>query len=871
MSTQVPGLDNNTPQFSQNVPGVQFPFRQEFGREGAAFEHLGENIEGAAREGAAVYDEVQRQHDIATASNAATRASVEHSQLRENIQLQSPDGFVRDPETGEVVKDRGAARTIAQEYWQQADQSYQSYQQDMSPRAAAIFREKMQPMIAANTQKLQMEGMRLQAQNTELNIQNIKDTHSRDFERSFLPDENQYYTAAQPDGSTKEYPSAQKLYDALHDTMLTRQQMGPVQGKSGFYGATEVEALKKGDANELANNWLTSAKQDLMQSSGSRAALHNKLKDASSTSLMQIHSLLDMVNGKDLQSQRRASVGLPTVNSSLSPENIHRWNNDLLAMIPAAKEVDKHEYELQKSQLDDLAKGSKSLDEFFGSPLFQKTAIAGAGLGITPAERVKDLSPAVSSAILSAATAQTTGINSPEAKRQAVAHVLQDAQKRWPQLAQMLGEKNTEGFGEAITAEASKQVAAKLQEDERQMREDPVKYMAGVQEGPQGPNGTPKYKSAMAHQIENKLDQSVDPSLMSIFKPMGNGKSVMENAQETASNGYARMFGSKASVSILQKSQFEDQAKRIVNSNDPRQITSYFKQLDQQNMTAAQKENYIQDLVHKGNLPQTYADALNLATPAEREARWATLRSGAPELPSDLTDKQVQQFSNEENKSLFAFLDVKYGPNSDTARTARNTYSKSWQDDFKQAVGRGMSESQAKAYASGMRDKTTGAIGIVGAQHDIFGMHFGHVGPQVPVEFGSNKYSPEQQQSIRDTLLHAQSKETLSQYQFVTPPGALPKNENAPSDAEHIAATASFWRRVGGGWRLQVQQVDKENRPTGISQDVQVIGHDGKPHAYEVKETDALSGPPPGAKRAVAPPAVPGLTNRMQSSAGPKL
>jgi hypothetical protein len=856
-STQVPGLDGATPQLSQNVPGVQFPFRQEFGREGAAYEHLGESIEGAAHTGAEIYDEIQRQHDISTSSLAFTQATVRHAQMRDDIAMSSPDGLVHDPDNNEVLQNPdGSQKTIAQQYWDHADKDYQDTQQGMTPRAAAMFRQVMQKDISENTQKLQNEGMRLQAQNSDQKLQQIKDTYSKDFDRSFVPSANPYYTGSMQDGTTREYPSAQKFFDAIQNTQLTRQQMGPIQGKNGLYGPSEVEALKKGDGQELANNWLTSAKQDLMEINGSRAALHNQLKDASSTSSMQIRSLMDIVNGRDPESMRRAGRKLPTINSALSPDQIHHWNEALLGMIPAAKSVDKSEYELQKNQLTESAKSAQSLDQFFGSPLFQKTTLMGSGIGLTDAERVKDLAPIVSQAVTSVALSSVGGISSTDAKRQAATAVLKDAEKRWPQLAGMIGEKNTDGFGQAITSEANKQVAAKLQEDASQMKSDPMKYMAGIKEGPQGPGGTPAYKSPMAHAIEERLDPRKDPSIFSIFKPMSGGKSVMESAQATANNGYARMFNSKSDVSILQEDQFKDQASRLKNANDPHLITSYFNQLNQQRLTPAEKENYINDLVHKGGLPQTYVDALNLTTPTEREAVWAKLLSKPAELPEGLSQKQLDQSFSEHNKALAAYEDRKYGPNSSFSRTMMDTYRHSWQEDVKQAMHRGMQETDAYAYADDQRDKTTGAIGTVGAQHDFFGtglIHWGTVGPQVPVEYGSNKFNDAQKQKINDSLLYAQSKDTLKNYHIAPAPGQLPLNDNAPTDASRVASTASFWRRVGHAWRLQTMEMDSNNRPTGNSQDVWVYGKDTQAHPYEVSEDSALAGPPADFKQHAVP------------------
>lgn len=854
---QVPGLDN-APLLNQNVPGVQLPYRGEFTRLGQATENLGQSLEGTAKTGAEIYDSIQVQHDLSTASKAATNMKVAHEQLAQNIQNSSPDGFIYDDVTGAPSTNKdGSPRTIAQEYWDQADSDYQERQENLSPRAAAMFRQKAQETIASNTQGLQVAQLGMQRKASDQTVTDNINADKKSFDTSFVPSgvtsAGAYYTAPGENGSTKEYPSAAKLYDAIQDRLLDRQQ----QGRMGGFNPTEIKQKQEADAADLADHWLTAGKLDLIESSGSRAKLHDTLKDASSTAVMQVHSLLDIVEGKDPQSGRRSSLGLPTVNSSLMPDQIEKWRADLLGMVPAAKEVDKSEFNLNSKLLEDYAKGVKSMDQFNNSPLFQKTLLMSGGLGLTPAERIEKFMPSVAAAVTSSANAATTGIASPEAKRQAADAALASGRKYFPQLAQMLGEKNTEGFGEAISTEASKQVAAKLQEDEKQMRANPMGYMAGIQEGPQGPNGTPKYRSAMAHAIENQLDPKTDPSLLSIFKPMSGGKSVLENAQGTANNGYARMFGSKTDVAILSKNQFEDQAKRITSSNDPKLITDYFKQLDQQNISSAEKESFIQHLVSQGGLKQTYVDALNLHTPAEREARWAAIQSGPLPMPDGYTRKRIEAISAQENKGLFSFLNVKSGPNSPATLTARNTYDQSWQRDFTAALGRGLGESDAKGFANDQRDKTTGAIGIVGGQHDFFGtglIHYGKSGPQVLIEYGSNNYTPAQQQTINDTLLYAQSKEMLGKHKVVAAPGSLPPNENAPTNEENAADKAVFWRKIGGGWRLQVQEVDKNNRPTGINQDLQVMDSNGKPHTYDWTESQALAGPPKGAPKAVAPP-----------------
>lgn len=856
----VPGIDN-APQFqTQGVPGVNFPMRGATAA-GEMISRGGRGVQQGAADAAEIYDGIELQHDIAGASLAAAQGTVQLSQMRQQAQLESPDGFVRDPDTGEVVKNKvdGSRVTIAQKYWEDADSFYQNAQQDMSPRQSAMYREKMQRTIVDNTQMLQMEGMRLQAQSSEQKIGMMKDTYSKDFDRSFVPDTNPYYPGVAQDGSSREYPSAQKFYDALHDTQLTRQQMGPVQGRPGLYGPTEVEALKQGDSSELANNWLTSAKLDLVDPNGSRVQLQNQQKEAPATALMQIQSLLDIVEGRDPQSLRRTSVGLPTMNSSLTPAQVSKWRAEFTGMMDSAKDVDKSEYELSKQQVNAAAKGTQNMDQFMGSDLMRKTILMGGGLQLPPAQRAKDLFESVATASAASAIAATGGINSAESKRQMATQVMLDNQKRWPQLAGMLGVKDTQGFADAINAEVGKQVTAKLEEDARQMRESPMGYAAALQDGPQGPGGTPKYRDPMAHAIQDRLDPSKDPSLFAIFKPMPGGKSVLESAQSTADNVYARMFHSKANVSVLTKSQFEDQVERLKNAKDPSLVEDYFNKLNalpEKTMSAAQKETFTQGLIHQGGLPATYVDALNLISPTERKTRWTDLQAGPPPMPDGMTSKRNEADSAMHNKPLFNYLDLKYGPNSTEGRINRNTYDKAWQSDRLNAMNRGMSENESADYADNQRDKTTSGIGVVGGQHDFFGtglFHYGTVGPQVPVEYGSNKYTPQQKQNINDVLLKAQGLDALSKQHFVHPNNALPENPNAPGDAENVAANVAFWRRIGGGWRLQQQELDNNNQPTGKLQDVQVFGKDTMAHTYDIRDSEALAGLPQGSPQAVKP------------------
>lgn len=844
----VPGLENSSPQFSQNVPGAQIPLRANAGKEGEGFEHLGQSIENIAVEGAGIYDEIQRQHDISTSSKSYTDANVAHAQKLQQLKLTSPDGFIHDPDTGEIQKNSdGSQQTIAQDYWHWADQDYQARQHDMTPRAAAMFRQQMQSEIGSNTKILQNEGLKLQTAAADQAVDQNMVTLARANDSQPWSDSSPYYSQKQPDGAVLLRGNTDKINDQLRMLKLQTAQQGPTKDmsgelKAGVYNPTQVAALTAQRLSTHSESWAQSVMTDIMENNGPR----DRKNALSTTALQQLYNLRDIVEGKDAQSQRAIAAGLPTVHTSLTADQIDKWRAKIDAMKPEAADVDKSEYKLALNQLHDYAKSTTDLRQFMASPLFQHTLHSGGALDMTPDERVKDLAEPFATAVTSTGVSGVTGLSSDAAKQAAANRKLQEARTLWPALAHQLGVKDVQGFGDAITAEASKQVAAKLQEDSRQRREDPMKYAASVETGPQGPGGTTRYRSGTAKYIDDRLSQ--DPSLLALFKPLTNGKTVFESSQQTANNVYSRAFGPRADVNALQKGQFEDQKNRLLSTRDPQQIESYFQLLNKQNVSPAQKEAYLQGLVGVGGLPQPYIDTLNLKTVPERAARWSSLLAGSTPMQDwtkqqgDESEKTISELSHKNNNDVFSLVDRKEGQNSPTAIAAKNNYTQSWEADYANARKRGMSSSDAQIYANETRDKTRASVGFVGAQHDFLGLfHWGQSGPQVPVEYGRTDLGDTQKKTIQGNLLKFQSEGELSKYKFVPVPGAAAQNPNAPTDAKWVAEHAYLWERIPGGYRLRVQEMSKAGLPTGNSQRVQILGKDSKPHYYDVQDRDAMA------------------------------
>lgn len=853
--TNVPGLDKSA-QISQNVPGVQFPFRQEFGREGAGIEHVGQGVEELARSGNEIYDEIQRQHDITTATQASTEAEVQHSQMRTQLENSSPDGFVREDTTGEIIQNRdGTQKTIAQQYWENADQDYQSRQNNMSPRAAAMFRQQMQRTIVENTQRLQLKGLEMQRKNTEDQIGNIKDTFSKDFDRSFVPSNSPYYTAAGDNGSTKQYPSAQKFFDSVQTIQLLRQQQGPIPGKPGMYNPAEVEALKKGDSSDLANNWLTSAKLDLIESNGSRANLHNALKDGSSTAVQQLYSLLDVVEGKDPESARRVQNNLPTVNGSLTPPQVEKWRTDLLGMLPNAKAVDRSDFDEHAHAMGEKAKTgaySQSPDALFGSKDWNYLMHAAGPLGLTPEQQQEKLEPIFANAL----TASLGGASFDRMSAGAQTAFLQkrgeDWSKAFEQFGGMSGMKYTGDQAKALVSHAMERAFTDLKQSQNEASGDYPKYLSGLASGAQdfSTKGGVKYRSSTIFQGSQQIQN--DPSLFAVLKNGPGGKPLIQSMGKEMEYATAQKFGRGADVQYFSKDIYQDYANRIKNASGDQaeQFFSALKQADPKRAGA-----FLNQLVQYGNLNQGYQIAQGWPTAVQRASvmdgiRADTLHPTPGEKIGDETKSQVYDKARRWFGEDMKFNNGLLGAGSLEAATANNALLALGVQKYKEARLMSMSEGQAAEYAQAEVRKGNPPTGYVGDTHHFLGMSFGTSGPQAQVKYTRADLTPDQQQSTNENLLKAQKVESLSRYQFVPAPVAPGDyNFNPKLQADWLSEHVDRWVPVKQGtpeaaYRLYYRGTNADGSPGTKTYPLQIHGSDGTPSFYEVKEADALKSMP---------------------------
>jgi hypothetical protein len=456
----VPGLDS-TPQLSENVPGVQFPFRQEFGKVGEALQGVGESIAHTGAKVGEIYDEVQRQHDISTSSKNYVDAGIAHAQQLQNLKLTSPDGFIHDQNTGEVIQNSdGSQRTISQEYWDYADKDYQDRQDTMSPRAAAMFRQQMQPEIGQNTKIMQNTQMQLQHDDSLNSLKQNQTTLARDNDRTPYPDQNAYYQQANADGSMNLRPSTDKISDQLRTLQVQIAQKGPVNNAPGAFTPGEVHNLTTSTLSEHSDSWMRSAVTDVLENDTPR----DKKNKISTTAVQQVLNLRDIVEGKDPQSQQALQKNMPTVNSTLNAAQIDKWRDQLNGMLDGAKKIDRSDYDFQLQQMKDFSKSGKldTPDKLFGSPQFQYLVHAADPLGLTPEEQLKNFSDIFTNAAGSSYGGASFDLSSDASKRTQIMNKIDAYAKAWPQYGQMLGAKFTGTMADALKSEVTKGALSKL-------------------------------------------------------------------------------------------------------------------------------------------------------------------------------------------------------------------------------------------------------------------------------------------------------------------------------------------------------------------------------------------------------------------------
>jgi hypothetical protein len=210
-------------------------------------------------------------------------------------------------------------------------------------------------------------------------------------------------------------------------------------------------------------------------------------------------------------------------------------------------------------------------------------------------------------------------------------------------------------------------------------------------------------------------------------------------------------------------------------------------------------------------------------------------------LPNAKKPSELHQLAYSENKPLFDYLRMKAGPDSSEADKQTGEYAASFIKLYQKSVLAGTDDKTARASAKHQLESTLPDIGVAAVKYNFAGWQWGQGERAIPVEFGTNKYTPEEKANIQAHLAQAQSEQALGQKTFMRAANEPEKNPFIP-DAKWIHEHAMLWTKEGTAWRLNVQEMqmlpDGKRAPTGRRQPVRVQ-EGGEGRYYDVQESDA--------------------------------
>lgn len=285
--------EEQTPTFSTNVPGVQFPFRQEFGKQGQALERIGEQTENAGDTFSAIQNRIRTAQNLSDASDAATQSKLSIDAQRQKLNDNSPDGYMYDPHTLDnnghptaVFNPDGTRQTTTDALKSWVDDHYTGVQDGLGDNdAKAMYREKIKPYFADSL---------------------IMQQHDVQTARVKATDQSYQGQVTEIQNSLVSNPDLDKLYGHAQDLKI---QMTQYQNAGVHTGPEAEEIGKKADA-ALA--------ESTVKGGWSQEILNNKKQPGAQTAA--VNKWVSLLNGTDPQSMDRKSKGLPTLSDMMNPQ-----------------------------------------------------------------------------------------------------------------------------------------------------------------------------------------------------------------------------------------------------------------------------------------------------------------------------------------------------------------------------------------------------------------------------------------------------------------------------------------------------------------------------------------------------------------------
>lgn len=841
---------------TNSLPGVAFPMHQQFGRVGEAAEQAGRSVEEAGQTFNQVQDEISHQKDISDSSSAAVAMTVKHQDMMRKINLSSPDGFIHDPQTGQIVTtDDGSGnqkqRTTADEYYDRANSDYLQAQQAMTPRGAAMFRQSFLPKMGENFNLMQSEGLKKQNAFADQAVSQSQDLVNKGYESSHLPDANPYYVDKYENGAINLRPNLSMFSEDARTFQLWRTRQGPnADGTPGMMDPVAVSKAIQDDGHSHSEGWMKAALNNVLEPDAGR-----KYKtQVPITSLQQLHNLRDVVEGIDPNSKQLEAKGLPTPHSSMSAEQIDKWRNTLNGYRDQALAVDKSDFELHVHTMtrDSEAGVYPTPDKLFGSPDWQHLMQAAEPLGYSPEKVQEEITPILQKALVS----QMGGKQFDLAKENDQPRMLQQKSIEWSkayqQQAQMTGVKYTADQFNALMGEATKSAQVVLEKDNKEAKEDLAAFAAKPASGAQNlaNPGAINYRSWTMHAATDVLSRDGSPFLSQ--KTLPNGKPLLPSVVDTMTSLTNQKLGQGASVQYLSKGDYEAWANKLTNV-PAGQTDAALQALSMPRERGGVGPDVARQMIHQlvtvGKLDPQYEFAQNSKSPIARIAMYNAIESGESSVKS-----YAQSENGESAKILMQKAQVSLAPQIKVGDMVYGADNPDWvktKESMIQAhmriyaanAGSGMSQSAAlQATNERLKDQMPEPGVASKPLVQIGPFSFGTKGKALPVMFNDPGMPAQSRANIQanlaDQLDPKNFGNTIGKQEFYTPKG----NDSASSHItpEYIADHAKGWAAIpgkqGNVYRLYVEGVNTDGSPNGSSKPLMVHGSDGSERYYEVPE-----------------------------------
>lgn len=344
----MPKVPIDEAQISLNVRDAgNVPYAHEFGQLGTAIAGVGQDIEQGSL---TILQQVNHSAAVDAAANKFSEMKLWANETQQNLKLQSPDGMVHEDPSDKmspIVKNQdGTPRTIAREFYDQANKKYQDGQSSMpSELASQMFRERALPHLSEQTGLLQNEvlSMRTKAGDEDqvLRAKNAgADPYNTPSMSPRVAPDGQLVMAKDPQGNLTGKPemhiNGNEYYDNVKNELQNiNEKVGANYNSQGAQErAIQVKHIM---TDEAARNMLNNLQLE------KRLGKNGEPLDGT-TKIQDIAASVAFLRGDDPQSKARKSAGLPTFSEDMDADKRDAIIGKMLSMVPKAQETDDRNY-----------------------------------------------------------------------------------------------------------------------------------------------------------------------------------------------------------------------------------------------------------------------------------------------------------------------------------------------------------------------------------------------------------------------------------------------------------------------------------------------------------------------------------------------